>query len=147
MGILLRSRLTTLRLALACIGALLTLPAFSLRQPLHAQSAAQSVRLVIDYGEGVLKMFDRLPWSKGNTVLDVLNGAKGSPRGITFSYTGQGASAFLADIDGVTNQGGGPAARNWQYWVNTGYADRSFAVFEVQAMDTVFWRFTTAVGK
>ena len=40
-----------------------------------------------------------------------------------------------------TNQGGGSGAKNWQYWVNTTYADRSFAVFEVQALDTVFWRF------
>jgi hypothetical protein len=113
----------------------------------RAQAAAQSVRLVIDYGDGVVKIFDRLSWSKGNTVLDVLNGAKASAHGIAFNYTGSGTSAFLTEIDGMTNQGGGSAAKNWQYWVNTTYPDRSFAVFEVQAADTVFWRFATAEGK
>jgi hypothetical protein len=112
-----------------------------------AQSNAPSVRLVVDYGDGVLKIFDRLAWSNGNTVLDVLNAAKASTHGISFSYSGQAASALLADIDGVTNQGSGSSAKNWQYWVNTTYADRSFAVFTVQASDTVFWRFATAEGK
>ncbi|HEY7298806.1 MAG TPA: DUF4430 domain-containing protein [Xanthobacteraceae bacterium] len=112
-----------------------------------AQSSAQSVRLVIDYGDGVLKIFDRLPWARGNTVLDVMEAAQRSPHGITFTFTGQGASAFVAKIDDVANQGGGATARNWQYWVNTSYADRSFAVYSVDPADTVFWRFTTPNGK
>jgi len=114
--------------------------------PARAQSAP-SLRLVIDYGDGVLKIYERLPWSKGNTVLDVLNAARASPHGITFTYTGSGATAFLTQLDGVQNEGGGSAAKNWQFWVNTTYADKSFGVFEVQAADTVFWRFATFGGK
>lgn len=132
---------------LACVGWILFLAGFAASDQVYAQSTAQSVRLIVDYGDGVLKIFDHLPWSKGNTVLDVLNAAKANAHGITFSYTGTGASAFLTDIDGVQNQGGGSAAKNWQYWVNTTYADRSFGVFEVQAADTVFWRFATQEGK
>jgi hypothetical protein len=136
----------TRRLALGCLGLFVFLAGIPLHRQALAQSV-QSVRLVVDYGDGVAKIFDPLPWSKGNTVLDVLNVAKASPHGISFNYTGQGASAFLTDIDGVTNQGGGASARNWQYWVNTTYADRSFAVFDVQATDTIFWRFTKAEVK
>jgi hypothetical protein len=106
-----------------------------------AQGPAQAVRLVVDYGDGVTRIFDGLAWSKGNTVLDVLNRAQAHPHGITFAYTGDGMSAFLTKIDDLQNQGGGSGAKNWQYWVNTTDADRSFAVFEVQARDTVFWRF------
>jgi Domain of unknown function (DUF4430) len=134
-------------LAIACVGWVLVLAGLAPTFHVHAQTAAQSVRLVVDYGDGVLKIFDHLAWSKGNTVLDVLNAAKSSPHGITFNYTGTGASAFLTDIDGVQNQGGGSSAKNWQYWVNTTYADRSFGVFDVQAADTVFWRFSTFEGK
>jgi hypothetical protein len=106
-----------------------------------AQGPAQAVRLVVDYGDGVTKIFDGLAWSRGNTVLDVLNRAQAHSHGITFVYTGDGRSAFLTKIDDLQNQGGGSGAKNWQYWVNTTDADRSFAVFEVQALDTVFWRF------
>jgi hypothetical protein len=110
----------------------------------HAQTA--TVRLVVDYGDGVIKTITGLPWAKGSTVLDVMNAAKDRPHGITFSYTGSGASAFLTRIDGVANEGGG-AKKNWQLWVNTSYADRSFGVYEVQPSDVVFWRFTTQEGK
>lgn len=109
--------------------------------PSAALVPAQAVRLVIDYGDGVTKIFNGLAWSKGNTVLDVLNRAQAHSHGITFSYTGSGTSAFLTKIDDVQNEGGGSGAKNWQYWVNTTYADKSFAIFEVQPLDTVFWRF------
>src|SRR5262245_15767278 len=50
----------------------------------HAQAA--TVRLVVDYGDGVIKTITGLPWAKGSTVLDVMNAAKDRPHGITFSY-------------------------------------------------------------
>jgi hypothetical protein len=109
----------------------------------HAQSA--TVRLVVDYGDGVIRTITGLPWAKGSTVLDVMNAAKDRPHGISFSYTGSGTSAFLTRIDDVANEGG--AKKNWQLWVNTSYADKSFGVYEVQPLDVVFWRFTTQAGK
>ena len=108
--------------------------------PVKAQSP--TVRLVVDYGDGVTKTIAQLPWAKGSTVLDVMNAAKDRPHGITFSYSGSGASAFLTRIDDVANQGGSGAKKNWQLWVNTSYADKSFGVYEVQPLDVVFWRFT-----
>src|SRR5262249_37871418 len=111
----------------------------------HAQSA--TVRLGVDYGDGVIKTINGLPWAKGGTGLDVMDAAKDRPHGITFSYTGSGASAFLTRIDDVANEGGAAAKKNWQLWVNTSYAERSFGVYEVQPLDVVFWRFTAQAGK
>ena len=111
----------------------------------RAQAQSATVRLVIDYGDGVIKTITGLPWTKGSTVLDVMNTAKSRPHGISFGYTGNGASAFLTQIDDVVNEGGGK--KNWQLWVNTSYADKSFAVYDVQPLDVVFWRFTMQEGK
>ena len=111
----------------------------------HAQSA--TVRLVVDYGDGVIKTITGLPWAKGSTVLDVMNAAKDRPHGISFSYSGSVASAFLTRIDDIANEGGAATKKNWQLWVNTSYADKSFGVYEVQPLDVVFWRFTTQAGK
>jgi uncharacterized protein DUF4430 len=112
-------------------------------------TAAQTatIRLVIDYGDGVIKTVTGLPWSKGSTVLDVMNATRARPHGITFGYTGSGGSSFLIQIDDIRNEGGGTGRKNWQLWVNTTYADRSFGVYEVQAFDVVHWRFTTQEGK
>ena len=111
----------------------------------RARAQTATVRLVVDYGDGVIKTITALPWAKGSTVLDVMNAAKDRPHGISFSYTGSGASAFLTRIDDVANEGG--AKKNWQLWVNTSYADKSFGVYEVQPLDVVFWRFATQAGK
>ena len=111
----------------------------------RAEAQDATVRLVVNYGNGVIKTIIGLPWTKGSTVLDVMNAAKNRPHGINFSYTGSGASAFLTRIDDVANEGG--SKKNWQLWVNTSYADKSFAVYEVQPLDVVFWRFTTQEGK
>ena len=111
----------------------------------RAQAQSASVRLVIDYGDGVIKTIIDLPWAKGGTVLDVMNAAKSRRHGISFGYTGSGASAFLTQIDDIANEGGGK--KNWQLWVNTSYADKSFAVHDVQPLDVVFWRFTTQERK
>jgi hypothetical protein len=128
----------------ALVAALVLFAAACAASAALAQSA--TVRLVVDYGDGTTKTIADLPWSKGNTVLDVMNAAKTHAHGISFSHTGSGASAFLTGIDDVANQGGGSGRKNWQLWVNTAYADRSFAVLEVQASDVVFWRFATQQG-
>ena len=137
------NRLTRRAAAILLAAMLLAIPAAGERA--HAQSA--TVRLVVDYGDGVIKTITGLPWTKGSTVLDVMNAAKDRPRGITFSYTGSGASAFLTRIDDVANEGGSGAKKNWQLWVNTSYAERGFGVYELQPLDVVFWRFTTQAGK
>jgi hypothetical protein len=127
-------RLTRRAAGLVLATILLAIPAAS--DQAHAQSA--TVRLVVDYGDGVIKTITGLPWAKGAAVLDVMNAAKDRPHGISFSYTGSGASAFLTRIDDVANEGGSGAKKNWQLWVNTSYAERSFGVYEVQPLDVVF---------
>jgi hypothetical protein len=112
-----------------------------------AAAQGSTVRLVIDYGDGTLKIFTDLPWSKGATVLDVMHAAKAHPRGITLRHSGSGATAMLTEIDGQANQGGGSGRKNWQLWVNTNYAEQGFGVYELQALDVVTWRFATARGK
>ena len=87
------------------------------------------------------------PGPKAIPILDAMKAATTRPHGISFSYTGSGDSAVLTKIDDVQNQGGGAGKKNWQYWVNGTYGDRSFAVFELQAQDTIVWRFTTEQGK
>jgi hypothetical protein len=112
-----------------------------------ATGADNTVRLTVDYGDGVAKTVSDLAWSKGNTVLDAMKAATSRPHGISFSYTGSGASAALTKIDDVQSQGGGAGKKNWQYWVNGTYGDRSFATFELQAQDEVLWRFATEQEK
>ena len=112
-----------------------------------AAGADDTIRLIVDYGDGASKTVANLPWAKRNTILDAMKAATTRPHGISFSYTGSGDSAVLTKIDDVPNEGGSAGRKNWQYWVNGSYGDRSFAVFELQAQDTIVWRFTAEQGK
>ena len=127
--------------------ALLVIAAAWVARPAVGQDAAQTVRLVVDYGDGVTKTISNLAWAKGNTVLDAMKAATARPHGISFSYTGSETAAVLTRIDDVQNEGGGAGKKNWQYWVQDAYGDRSFGAFELQVQDVVVWRFATEQGK
>lgn len=131
----------------AALAALLLLGLAWASPPAAGQDTAPSVRLVVDYGDGATKTVNDLAWAKGSTVLDAMKAATARPHGISFSYTGSDAAAVLTRIDDVQNEGGGPGKKNWQYWVNDAYGDRSFAICELQARDVVVWRYATEQGK
>jgi len=109
-----------------------------------ADAPVQAVHLVIDYGDGVQKVFTAIQWAKGMTVLDAMKKAQAHPRGITFKHTGAGAAAFVTRIDELKNEGAGNGQRNWLYWVNAKLADRGVGAFELQPSDVVLWRFDVA---
>jgi hypothetical protein len=141
----LRPRNLSRRAALIAAALLILAPGLLTRPA--AGGKEQTVRLIVDYGDGAAKTVANLPWAKGNTVLDAMKEATSRPHGISFSYTGAGGDAMLTKIDDLQNQGGGPGKKNWQYAVNGNSGDRSFATFELQAQDIVVWRFATEQGK
>ncbi len=99
---------------------------------------AKTVRVVIDYNDGVEKHFNAIEWKSEMTVLDAMIAAKEHPRGISFEYKGRGATALLTKIDNRGNEGRG---LNWLYKVNGKPGDRSIGIFALEAGDTVLWKF------
>lgn len=102
------------------------------------EGAKETVKLAIDYGDGVQKQFAELPWTKEMTVLAALEAAAKHPRGIKFVHQGKGETLLVTAIDDLKNEGRG---RNWLYEVNGKLADRSCAVMPLKAGDSVLWRF------
>ena len=100
--------------------------------------AQQTVKVVINYGDGVQKHFTALPWKEKLTVLDALLSAQQHPRGIKVQYRGKGQTAFVSKIDDLENEGRGS---NWIYRVNDKLADRGCGVYELKAGDTILWEF------
>jgi len=126
----------TLRVATATIAGLCLV-----MNQIHAvaQETAAGVRLTIDYGDGVQKVFAALPWKATMTVFDALQAAEKHPRGIKLRFTGRGATIFIIAIDDAENEGAN--ARNWRYTVNDQPARSSAGVMELKAGDEVVWRF------
>ena len=105
---------------------------------LRAEETAKQYKLVIDYGDGSQKHFTALPWKEGLTVLEATKIAEKHPRGITAKIRSSGSTAFLTQIDNVANEGDG---RNWVFRVNGELGDRSAGIYQINAADTVLWRF------
>lgn len=103
-----------------------------------AASAADTVKFVVDYGDGVEKHFTQLAYKKDMTVLDAVRSAEKHARGIKAEVRSSGSTAFLTQIDDVKNEGGG---KNWVYRVNGKLGDRSIGIHKLQAGDAVLWRF------
>lgn len=98
----------------------------------------QTVRVVVDYGDGVEKHFTRIPWHETMTVLDAMKTAAEHPRGIRVEYRGRGSLSLLIRIDDLKNEGSG---RNWIYRVNGRLADRGVGTYPLKPGDTVLWKF------
>lgn len=119
---------------------LLLLPAALSSRAVNAQqpAAKSRVTLTIDYGDGVQKQFTRIAWQPEMTILDALKAASRHRRGIRFKYRSSGSTAFLTQIDELTNEG---QKNNWIYRVNGKLGDRSFAIYQLKAADAILWRF------
>lgn len=97
-----------------------------------------TVKLTIDYGDGVQKVFVALPWKEKLTVFGALEAAAKHPRGIKVAHQGAGETLFVTAIDDRKNEGRG---RNWLYEVNGKLGNKSAGVYELSAGDSVLWRF------
>lgn len=106
---------------------------------LWAQENAPTVRLTIDYGDGVQKSFVALAWHDKMTVFDALQAAEKHSRGIRVAHTGSGETTFITAIDDLANEG--QDARNWRYIINDKPARYSAGVAELKPGDSIVWRF------
>lgn len=105
-----------------------------------ADESPKTVKLVVDYGDGVEKHFTAIAWEERMTVLGALSAAQKHAHGIRYESKGRGATTLVTKIDDVENEGDG---RNWMYEVNGKLADKSCGIFELQAGDAVLWKFDT----
>ena len=133
-------------LLLVLAGVLLSRSVREATEPSGERKASQSgldsgetVSLAIDFRDGGRREFDAIAWQDGMTVRDALAVAADSTGDVKLSQQGTGAAAFLTDIDGVENEGGG--GRNWTFAVNGKLGDRSFAIYPLRPGDHVLWTF------
>jgi hypothetical protein len=103
-----------------------------------AEPKAATVRLVVDYGDGVEVHFTGLPWREGMTVLDALSAAQTHRHGISFAHRGAGSSAMITKIGDLKNEGNG---KNWLYSVNGKKAEQSTGSYKLKPQDTILWKF------
>jgi hypothetical protein len=107
--------------------------------PSLPSASGKTVSLAVQTADGAVR-HDYLPWFDGMTVEDLLTAASHLPKGIQFTEKGSEEAALVTEINSAANEGSG--GRNWTYSVNDHEADRSCAVYKLQAGDKVLWKFS-----
>jgi len=137
-------------IALALSLAVLTIgcgkPARQDSPPAKASSLAaegKTVKLVIDYGDGVEKHFPSLAWREGLTVLEAMRLTSANARGLRFNTwnNATGDAAFVEQIDGFKNEGGAAHAKNWTFKINGKRGQVGAGVQALHEGDVVVWKF------
>ena len=120
-----------------------------------AASGAATVVLQLDFGDGRPPASVEVPFAAETelstvdgqqqvmTVGDLLRAASRDDERFRFTQKGEAGQSLLTSLGGVTNEGSGPTARNWMFYVEGERGDRSFDVFPLQVGETVLWRFET----
>lgn len=101
----------------------------------------KTVRLAIDFGDGVELHFTQLGWRQGLTVADALALASRHKRGVPVKTKGTGAATLVVQIGDLANEGGGRTARNWLFYVDGERAEVGAGACELARGQRVLWKF------
>lgn len=118
-------------------------PAAQAAQPATA-AQQQTIKIVVDFSDGVEWHFTAIPWAEGMTVMEALEAAPKGPRGLSYKSKGSGETAFVTEIAEVASEGGTGRKRNWIYKVNGELAQRGAGVVAIKPGDTVKWTYSAA---
>jgi len=106
-----------------------------------AEPAPATVRLIVDYGDGVQVHFTALAWREGMTVLDALTAAQAHRHGISFVHHGSGSTAMVTKIGDLKNEGGAGEGKNWLYRLNDKPGEVGAGAAKLKPADVVLWKF------
>ena len=102
-----------------------------------------TITLQVDDNNGPVQTIAELPWSDGMTVGALLRQCGEQNAEFTYTSQGEGERAFLSEIQGVANEGAGPTARNWMFYIGGQRGDRSYDIYPLRQGDVVLWKFET----
>lgn len=105
---------------------------------------ARTFSLMVDYGNGKLSTFQDIPFTEGQTLLDILKTKFTSER-IPFATKDYGSLGSL--VTKIGSQENGVGGRYWQYWVNNRHPDVGAGFYKLKAGDVIEWKFISDQGQ
>ena len=121
------------------IGASITPQVQDTAQIRKGNEQAQSVSLMIDYGEGDITSFLNIPLEEGESLFDVVKSTteeNNIPLG--FKDFGGELGVFIESINGVPD---GTSSKWWQYFVDNKYGEIGVSSYIVKPGDVIEFKF------
>jgi hypothetical protein len=100
----------------------------------------ESVSLMLDYGNGTVKVYSGLPFVAGNSVFDLLQALELAQK-IKLDYKDYGGDlgVFLNSIDGIGKDA--KDQKYWQYWLNNEYSTVGVSTYALRPGDVIEFKF------
>ena len=136
-----RQVLPVVALWMGATGAIVPTAGVYAAEPASGNAASRTVRVVIDYGDGAQLHVGGIAWQAKMTALDALVAIQKHRHGVSSSVKGKGSGAMVTQIGDLKNEGGGAKSRNWLFQVNGKQVDVGAGAYELEARDTVLWKF------
>ncbi len=110
------------------------------REMLPDQPAkAQTVSVMLDFGDGTVKSFDAVPFTDGQSLFDVMKQLSERGDGFVFKYQPPGQYGIL--IDQIGDKAGGADGKYWLWWENDRMGQVASDAYKLKQGDIVEWKF------
>jgi len=107
-------------------------------QPIvYLESSEKPVSIMVDEGDGVIKVITDINWVKGMTVFDALKIASEKQNfNLEYKDYGDDLGVFIESIDDKK----GSDNTWWQYWINNKYGEIGSSSAKINAGDAIMWK-------
>ncbi|TAK04823.1 DUF4430 domain-containing protein [Patescibacteria group bacterium] len=103
-----------------------------------SETAAQSVSLMFDYGDGTVKTYENVAFTEGQTLFDATKTAIEGD-GLTFKFQPPGPYGIL--IDQIGSMAGGTDGKYWLWYENNRMGQVASDAYKLQNGDVIEWKF------
>lgn len=107
-------------------------------------SQADTVSLMIDYGNGSISTFNNVKIGPGQSVLDVLENTMALQKLLFESKEYPGMGTLVTRIHGRAN---GENENYWQYWVNNEKSSVAADAYKLQGGEWIEWKFMPFISE
>lgn len=101
-------------------------------------SADQSASLMIDYGNGMVRVYPEIVVAPGQTMLETLQQLAATEELALETKNFGELGIMVEQIGSMTN---GDDGKYWQYWVNNASIPYAASTYVVQPGDVIEWKF------
>lgn len=110
------------------------------KQAAEQTPEAQTVSVMLDFGDGTVRSFQNVPVGNAKNVFDIMKTLSETGNGFVFKYKPPGQYGIM--IDQIGNKvAGDEGGKYWLFWVNNGEAMQSADNTPLKAGDVIEWKF------
>lgn len=108
------------------------------QEPFAIDESAQTVSMMLDFGDGTFQVFDNLKFVQGESLFDITKRVA-EDNGIEFIFDPPGE--FGVFVRQIKDRKNGQENRYWQYWVNNVQVQLAADRYILKDGDVIEWQF------